>query len=199
MTSWQVFEESEQAAAFDRLVEFIHECDDRMDLGVLGGRVIFHVLEQFGRTDLAWRMIVEAGYPSYGDCARRGATTLWESFFPEGAHWCPSLNHHFWGDVSSWLIRNVAGLRMNPTRHDPNTVEIKPGFMDSLGDAYAYYDAPAGRVTVAWARPAADAISLVVTLAEGISGTVTLREGYTFEDGTTEKTAESGIYRILKV
>ena len=194
-----IFDESEKKQAFGRLLEFIHECDDRMDLGVLGGRVIFHVLEQFGQANLAWKMIVEAGHPSYGDCVRRGATTLWESFIREDVHGGLSLNHQFWGDVSSWFIRNVAGLRVNPNRNDPNTVEIKPAFIDSLEVAAAYYEAPAGRIDVTWGRKDTGLINLVVTIAEGVSGTITLREGYVFaEDGTTQKTAVSGIYRIVK-
>ena len=189
------FEESEKAAAFDRLLEFIHECDDRMDLGVLGGRVIFHVLEEFGHADLAWRMIMEVGYPSYGDCARRGATTLWESFFPEGAHWCPSLNHHFWGDVSAWFMKAVAGIRVNPTLHDANSVAIKPNFIKALDHAKAYYTAPAGKIVSAWKRDGGDVI-LDLEIPAGVKGEIILPAGYKFADGERVKVAASGNYRV---
>lgn len=83
--------------------------------GVLGGRVIFHVLTDFGRSDLAFNMIVRPDFPSYGNWVARGATSLWEDFQPEGGD-VTSHNHHFWGDISSWFIQALAGIRFNPHR-----------------------------------------------------------------------------------
>ena len=189
-----VFEESEKAAAFEGLLHLIAECDDRLDLGVLGGRVILHVLDEFGYADLAWKMAVTGGYPSYGDLVRRGATTLWESFYPEDAHWGPpSFNHHFWGDVSAWFIKSVAGIRMKRV----NTVEIRPAFIGALDHASAYHHAPAGKVAVSWKRDG-DGVILNLEMPEGVDGTVVLRDGYAFADGATEMTAGSGVYRIMR-
>lgn len=192
-----LFDESEQAAAFDALLAIIHDTDDFMDVGVLGGRVIFHVLEQFGHADLAWKMIVENGYPSYGDGVRRGETTLWESFFPANAHWRPSLNHHFWGDVSSWFIKTVAGIRLNPEGKGTDTVEIKPAFISSLDHASAYHIAPRGKIVSSWKRDGEDVI-LDLELPEGMDGRIVLRDGYRFEDGSMTKTAGSGSYRAVR-
>ena len=193
-----VFEESEQTAAFARLLDFIREADDRMDLGVLGGRVIFHVLEQFGRADLAWKMAIEQTYPSYGDLVRQGATTLWENFYPENAHWCPpSLNHHFWGDISAWLIKAVAGIRFNPTGRDVRTVTIKPNFIQALTDAKGYYTAPDGKITVSWKRDGEE-IALTVELPETVKGEIILPVGYTFADGAAAMPAASATYRCRK-
>lgn len=38
---YSLFDEGEKPEAFRRLLEFVHEYDDHMDVGVLGGRVIF--------------------------------------------------------------------------------------------------------------------------------------------------------------
>ena len=51
-----LFEENEKRIAFKRLLELIHQSDDHMDVGVLGARVIFHVLSDFGYADLALKM-----------------------------------------------------------------------------------------------------------------------------------------------
>ena len=189
-----IFEEPERETAFARLLSFIHECDDRMDLGVLGGRVILHVLDEFGHADLAWKMAVTGGYPSYGDLVRRGATTLWESFYPEGAHWCPpSLNHHFWGDVSAWFIKAVAGIRVRRA----DRVEIMPAFIRELDHASAYHILPGGKVTSSWRRDG-EGMILEVEIPEGVSGRIVLRDGYRFEDGTIEKVASTGSYRLVR-
>ena len=191
-----VFEESEKQAAFAQLRALIDECDGRMDLGVLGGRVIFHVLAEYGYADLAWSMIVEQGHPSYGDLARRGATTLWESFYPENAHWnLPSLNHHFWGDVSAWFIKAVAGIRVSPMG-GKLTCEVRPAFVTALQNAEGYHVTPAGKITSAWEREG-DEILLTLEIPDGMVGRIILPEGYSFADGETEKPAVSGTYRIV--
>lgn len=92
---YNIFEGEEKQTAFNVLLNFVHEADDHMDVGVLGGRVIFHVLSEYGYTDLALKMIIRLDYPSYGNWIERGATTLWENFNPEFVN---SPNHHFfWG------------------------------------------------------------------------------------------------------
>ena len=53
-----VFDEDEKQTAFAQLLALIAECDDRMDLGVLGGRVLLHLLAEYGHADLAWKMAV---------------------------------------------------------------------------------------------------------------------------------------------
>ena len=105
-----VFEEAEKETAFQRLLELIHDADDHIDVGVLGGRVIFHVLSDFGYSDLAFHMITREDYPSYGNWIKRGATTLWENFLPDGVS---SMNHHFWGDISLIIIKGCTSLSVS--------------------------------------------------------------------------------------
>ena len=192
-----VFEDSEEEAAMGQLLRLIADCGDRMDLGVLGGRVIFHVLADYGYADLAWSMIVEQGHPSYGDLVRRGATTLWESFYPEGAHWNPpSLNHHFWGDVSAWFIKAVAGIRVAPEEGVP-ACEIKPSFITALSHAEGYHVTPAGKITSFWKRDGEE-ILLTVEIPHGMAGRIVLPCGYVFADGEAQKPAVSGTYSIRR-
>ena len=191
-----VFEESEQKLAFSQLLRLIADCDDRMDVGVLGGRVLFHVLAEYGHADLAWRMIVEQGHPSYGDLVRRGATTLWESFYPANAHWGPpSLNHHFWGDVSAWFIKAVAGIRVTHAE-GKMACEIRPAFIAALEHAEGYHVTPSGKVSVSWKRDA-EGILLTADIPDGMPGSIVLREGWCFTDGEIQRPAVSGVYRIL--
>ena len=192
-----VFNEDEKQAAFEKLLALIAECGDRMDLGVLGGRVIFHVLAEYGYADLAWKMAVEQGHPSYGDLARRGATTLWESFYPAGAHWGPpSLNHHFWGDISAWFIKAVAGISVAPAGGEL-VCAIKPAFVTALEDTSAYHVTSVGQIASAWRREG-DEIVLTVEIPEGMGGKISLRDGYAFSNGETEKPAVSGSYRVIQ-
>lgn len=189
-----VFTEPERAAAFGKLLEMIHAADDHIDVGVLGGRVLFHVLSEFGHSDLAFKMITRDDYPSYGNWLKRGATTLWEDFFPDKVS---SMNHHFWGDISAWFIKCIVGIQLNPHKHDVNTLKIKPAFIAALDHASAYHEAPAGKIAVSWKRDGQQVI-LDVKIPEGICATVELEPAFCFEDNTRSKAVTGGAYRIIR-
>ena len=142
-----VFNEDEKQKAFAVLLDLIHEKNNSFDCGVLGMLSIFHVLSNFGASELAWKMITKKEYPSYGHLIEIGETTLPERFMPDGAP-NDSHNHHFFGDIARWFIREVAGLRVQ----DWQTVTIRPSFLSEVDFAEAFYDLPAGRVSVKWKR-----------------------------------------------
>ena len=192
-----VFDESEDAAAFEVLLRIIERTEGRMDMGVLGARVMFHLLSDHGRSDLAYHMITTPEFPSYGYWIHTmGATALFEDFVPLGGE-ITSHNHHFWGDVASWFIRDLAGLKINPRTCDVSEVEISPSLLDALTHAEADHRLPAGRVAVAWRRED-EGIVLTVTLPEGVHGKIRLPKGWHFADGSTERAAATGEYRLTK-
>ena len=168
-----------------------------MDTGILGGRVLFHVLTAFGRSDLAFHMITRTDFPSYGNWVARGATSLWEDFHLEDGP-LNSHNHHFWGDISSWFIQSIAGIRMNPYAEDVNEAEIRPSFIPQLTRARGSHIAPAGEIVSAWERDG-DTITLHLTFPEAMTGRIRLENGWMFKDGTCEKPAVTGDYTIVPV
>lgn len=189
-----IFEESEREKAFAGLLDMIHACDDHMDVGVLGGRVIFHVLTEFGYSDLAFHMITREDYPSYGNWISRGATTLWEDFRPDKVS---SMNHHFWGDISAWFIKRLAGIQVNPTLGDVNTLTVKPSFIAALDRVSAYHVAPAGKIAVSWKR-SGEEITLTVEIPHGMHATAELEPAYCFADGTSTCPITTGTYKITR-
>ena len=191
-----MFTDEEKARALDVLVKYIHEADDHFDTGVLGGKVIYRVLAENGYVDLAYKMITRPDYPSYGNWIARGATTLWEAFYPENGR-ILSLNHHFWGDVSAWFYIYLAGMKINPTCRDTTEVDIKPCFAEALSEVSAYHDMPDGKISVSWNRNGSK-ITLAIEAAEKLHGKIGLPAGYVFEDGDTEKELKSGNYTVIK-
>lgn len=192
-----IFEEDEKKKALDRLIEMINAKDGHFDTGVLGGRVLFHVLAQSGYAELAYKMIVGPEYPSYGDWIMRGATALWEQFDSDVSK-VSSMNHHFWGDISSWFIQYLAGIRMNPTGKNVNEVDIAPCFVSSLENAGGFHIAPAGKIVSEWERKDGK-IVLTVSVPDKMTGKIKLPEGYSFEDGNVIKPLGSGEHVIDKL
>lgn len=190
-----VFEKDEEQTAFGKLLEMIREFDDHIDVGVLGGRVIFHVLSRFGYSDLALKMITREDYPSYGNWLKRGATTLWENFMPDRVS---SMNHHFWGDISAWFIKHLAGIQINPEKHDANAFNIAPSFVASIDNVSAYHIAPAGKISVSWRRED-EYIVLELEIPQGVRAIAKMEAGFAFEDGVSSKAVASGTYKIFQI
>lgn len=188
-----VFDKSEEPSAFSKLLDLIHAADDHIDLGVLGGRVIFHILTKFGYSDLAFKMITRDDYPSFGNWLKRGATTLWENFYPDTVS---SMNHHFWGDISAWFIKCLAGIQLNPDKHDVNTVKIAPSFVNSLDDVSAYHIAPAGKISVSWKRENENII-LDVKIPQGVRAIAEIGSDFCFENGECTMPIETGTYIVV--
>ena len=170
-----VFDEAEKDKAAKRLVDLIHKNGDFLDTGILGARVIFHVLSAVGEGELAWRMITRKEYPSYGALIGFGETTIPECFDLPGDGNC-SHNHHMYCDIKNWFISAVAGLRYNPDGNDHRRVLVKPAFIRALAYAEAAYDSPAGSIFVRWERKE-DSIDLLVRTDEGIRAEILLPDG----------------------
>ena len=191
---YDVFEPGEKPAAFGVLVRLIESASRHMDTGILGGRVIFHVLAMFGRADLAFEMITTPTFPSYGYWIACGATSLWEEFQP--VH-CTSRNHHFWGDISNWFIKWLAGIQFNPFGNNLNEVNITPKFIAALDHASGHHVAPSGKIQVDWKRDG-DSIDLTLEVPDGMTGRIILEEGLAFEDGSGVKSVSGGVFKVVK-
>ena len=184
--------EEEKEKALACLLDEIHQKDDHMAVGVLGGRVIFRVLCDYGYEDLALKMITRLDPPSYGVMIADGLTTLAENIrAPYGSH-----NHHFWGDISALMIEYFAGIRPNPTLQNAANIDIRPVFCSTMQHARAYYESIVGRVEVKWQREG-ESIKLYLTYPAGADGLVIAPRGYTV-NGEEKAKAASGVFVFSK-
>lgn len=198
MAIWYgIFDGNEKAAAFKVLLNQIKAADNHMDVGVLGGRVLFRVLSENGEADLAYEMITRPDFPSYGNWLKRGATTLWENFYG-GDGYVDSLNHHFWGDISAWFYRYLAGINVNPQKQDANTIHIEPVFIKKLDFVKASYTAKDGTVAVDWKREN-DTVIINTELTGKVHGKIILPNGFVFEDNSCEKELKTAEYTAFKL
>ena len=129
-----IFTDEEKKTAVKNLVQIIKEDGNRFQTGVAGARVLFHVLADNGYPQLAFDLITQDKYPSYGFWAKEGYDNLPERFFtrrnnspfPDDGLYLQSLNHHFWGFVSGWFYKYLCGLNVNPDYTNCNKIVISP-------------------------------------------------------------------------
>ena len=111
-----------RAQAVDRLVENIKRYGNHITTGFLGTSYICNVLTEFGRSDMAYKLLLQETCPSWIYSVNKGATTIWErwnSIQPDGSiiDGMNSFNHYSYGAIGDWLYRSAVGIR-----------EAAPGF-----------------------------------------------------------------------
>lgn len=177
---YNVFDDSEKTQAVKRLIDIINYNGCHVDAGILGMRVLFRVLSDFGYSSLAFKMITRRDYPSYGNFVERGLTALPEDFLRETDR-PNSQNHHMFGDISAWFIEYCAGIKVNPYRNNPSFVKVSPCFIDSLEYAEGKYKTVGGNIYVNWIRKN-DKIVLSVNASDGVCGEIIIPGEYSFDD-----------------
>lgn len=196
-----VFSRDEDEKAFGVLLDLIRKNNYHMSGGCIGLRTLFHVLADRGEADLAYRMVTQPDAPSFRTIVDEGFTSLPEVITSKERLWRrrPSLNHHFFGDISNFFIRDIVGIRINPDLDNPSRVGICPAFIDGLEFADAFYETVGGTVSVRWERSGDCCIDLHISADEGVSGYIRLPRGWHFEDGSIgSKKLASGIYKAVR-
>ena len=110
---------------------------------------------------------------------------MYESFRAVDDAEVGSQNHHFLGDICSWFIQSLAGIKPNPNADDVSYIEISPNFIRQLDFAKAHFDSKFGRVSASWKR-IGDKILLDVSIPDGITCDVVMPKGFTLSDGSTK-------------
>lgn len=142
---YKIIDESEKEKAFSVLLDKISENDYHIDTGVLGGRVIFHVLAENGHIDTALKILTNPTAPSYMQWLNNGDTALCEGF--NSSDGLSSHNHHFWGNISAFFMEQICGIK---PAYDK--IIIDPHFPSVINYAKAEFDSAFGKIKVQWKR-----------------------------------------------
>jgi alpha-L-rhamnosidase len=162
--------ESDQAVAGRRLAELVEASHFRISTGFVGTPFITEALTTTGRVDLAYRLLLERGCPSWLYPVTMGATTVWErwdSMLPDGTinpGEMTSFNHYALGSVADWMHRTIGGIVPAAPGYKKVIIAPRPG--GGLTWAEASLDTPQGVVMVRWELAGSD-ISVTVDIPEG--------------------------------
>jgi alpha-L-rhamnosidase len=154
---WDLLPTPEQRTHAGRtLADLVRKAGFRVATGFVGTPLITDALTLAGEPELAYRLLLERGCPSWLYPVTMGATTIWErwdSMLPDGSinpGQMTSFNHYALGAVADWLHRVVAGLAPAAPGYRRMLVRPVPG--GGLTSAGASHETPYGRAAVAWER-----------------------------------------------
>ncbi|CAK7227670.1 hypothetical protein SEUCBS140593_006654 [Sporothrix eucalyptigena] len=140
--------------AAKRLGHLIQAAKYRIATGFAGTPVITHALSETGNHQMAYRMLLEQGCPSWLYPVTMGATTIWErwdSMLPDGTinpGEMTSFNHYALGSVANWMHEYVGGIA--PGSPGWRTIKVKPSPGGTITHADVTYESPYGRISCSW-------------------------------------------------
>lgn len=210
-------ERAAQAAKY--LAEDIAARQNHLSTGFVGTRDLMQVLSQIHRTDVAYQLLHNDTFPSWGFEIKNGATSIWErwdGWTPEKGFQDPGMNsfaHYAFGAVYRWMVENIGGIHAAEPGY--RKILIAPQIDPRLTWAQVAYDSCRGEIRVHWrieggkllmdvtvpanttatvVLPAKDAGAVMesgaaLSLANGISGIKNDAVGVTCQ-------ATSGVYRF---
>jgi alpha-L-rhamnosidase len=134
------------------LVENVKAKNVHPTTGFLGTGYILPVLSSTGNHDLAYQMINQTTYPSWGYMVEKGATSIWELWNsdterPEGMN---SRNHFALGCVGEWMWNTLAGINICEKHPGFKRIIVKPEPVGDLSSVKAEYETNYGTVWVSW-------------------------------------------------
>lgn len=209
--SMDLLADSDRAPAAARLVELIKSKEWHLSTGFLGTPRLLPVLTATGHTDVAYRLLVQKSFPSWGYQIDKGATTMWErwdSIKPDGSFQdagMNSFNHYAYGSVGEWMYTNIAGIAPADPGFRKILVRPRPG--SGVTEARSTFDALYGPVTTHW-KTDSDGFRLTLTVPANTTAEVWIpadkrtqvthdaAEFLRMEDGCAVFAAASGTHRF---
>jgi alpha-L-rhamnosidase len=162
-------------AAADRLVADIESRDWHLSTGFLGTPHLMFALSENGHADVAYRLLLNETYPSWGYQIRKGATTIWERWNGDtGDPSMNSYNHYAFGSVVEWLYREMAGIDTDPAAPGFEKIVIHPHVDPRVGHVKVEYDSVRGKIVSEWSFAGDAVLSLNVTIPANATATVVL-------------------------
>lgn len=148
--------ESLRARAARHLVRTIERKDYHLSTGFVGVSYLLPMLCEFGYSDIAYRLLLNDTYPSWGYSIKNGATTIWErwnSYTKEngfGDAGMNSFNHYSLGSVAEWMYAYMGGIK--PAKPGFKEFFVKPYFSSRLQYADVEFESINGTIISSWTQ-----------------------------------------------
>ena len=145
--------QSVRAQAAQKLADKIEANHGLLATGFLGTPYLLEELTKSGHQKLAYQLLMNTEYPSWGYLVDHGATTMWERWNGDQMKADPSMNsynHYAYGAVADWIYRYAAGIDASPLDAGFHTIVLHPVFDARLGPVNFDYASSFGPIHSDW-------------------------------------------------
>jgi len=196
--------------AVQYLVDDIAQRQNHLSTGFVGTAYLMTTLSDFGQTGLAYRLLLNDTFPSWGFSIKHGATSIWErwdGWTPEKGFQDPGMNsfaHYAFGAVGQWLFQYVAGIHTDGPGY--RKIVLRPHLGDGLDFVNAHYRSICGEIVSEW-RKDGDGWSWHVIVPANVAATICVPaktddtitvDGQTLENASViQVVRQEANYRVL--
>ncbi len=188
------------AKAANHLINDIESRGWHLSTGFVGTRDLMHVLSKINRDDVAFKLLHNKTFPSWGFEIENGATTIWErwdGWTPEQGFQDQGMNsfaHYAYGAVMQWVFENIGGIK--PGNAGFAHIKIAPKIDPNLTFAKTTYNSVRGEISTNW-EVKNKMLILKVVIPPNATAELTLPTLTSKEDTKPEvKTLGSGTYEF---
>ena len=151
------------------------DCKGHVSAGVLGIQHLMRGLTEYGNLELAYKIVTNETYPSWGYMINRDATTIWELWNGDTADPAMNSRNHVMllGDLLIWFYENLAGIKCDPSSVGYKKIWMEPVFPEKLSHVNAAYHSPYGIIASHWER-SGNKLTWKITIPANTTATVRL-------------------------
>ncbi|MBQ3044616.1 MAG: family 78 glycoside hydrolase catalytic domain [Clostridia bacterium] len=168
-------EEHKKAVAENLAKDFISR-DYHLDTGCTGTRFVLPVLADNGYSDIAFKVLMQKTYPSWGHWLQNGTDSAWESWEKTTR----SKNHYFLATYDEFFYTHIAGIRNVSDGYRSFTVE--PMLDCGLEFAKTSVKTPLGLLRCEW-KKAESGYEVEIEIPEGAAADIVLGNIRTTQSG----------------
>ena len=132
------------------------------DTGIFGTDIVTRLLFEYGRADVAFKLLTANTPHGFGRWQADGATTLWEYWFNSRSH-----SHPMFGAVSTYLFEYLLGIKQDKDSVGFNRVTVSPAYVDGLENACGHITTVHGVISVSYNRSSEKTV-LEVSIPDGV-------------------------------
>lgn len=162
--------EENRKIVLENLVKDIIEKDYHFDTGCTGTRFVLPVLFDNGYTDVAFKILTQTTYPSWGYWVECGAESAWESWEKTTR----SQNHYFLATYDEALFTHIAGIKN--IRNGYRSFTVKPELFCGLEFANASIESPLGKISVDWKKNSDGGVNVEIIIPDGADAEIILSD-----------------------
>ncbi len=169
--------ESQRPLAVEYLIEGIAAYQGHMSTGFHSSYRMMLELTREGQNELAYRLLNNRTFPSWGYSIENGATTIWErwdgyvkgrGFQDKGMN---SFNHYAIGAVGEWMYRVILGINQDDLHPAYEHFILRPRPGGGLKWAKGSYNSIRGKIASGWSIEDGK-LKLEVTIPANTTATV---------------------------
>lgn len=168
--------EDKYGKVFAALLEHLKKVNYHFDTGILATPLLLKVLTQNGRVDLAYKLMDQRDFPSYGYLADKKNNTLWETWNGDGNDEGCGHCHPMFGSVVAWFYHSLAGIKPDQSHPGMKHFYIEPVIVADLKYCKATCHSLYGKISSDWRIDENGNLNLKIEVPANTSATVVMPE-----------------------